>query len=62
MDENTIEKIVNENLFTPETYPGCTDEEYAELNAKLLTEVIAANPDEYNIYEIIKRVQETLQF
>lgn len=62
MDAKTIEKIVNENLFTPETYPGCTDEEYAELNERLLAGVIANNPDEYNIYEIIKRVQETLQF
>lgn len=62
MDEKTIEKIVNENLFTPETYPGCTDREYAELNEKLLTEVIAANPDESSLYETIQRVQEKLHF
>ena len=62
MNENEIERIVNENLFTPETFPGCTDEEYTELNEKLLAMVIAENPDEYNIHETIQRVQEKLHF
>jgi hypothetical protein len=62
MNTTEIESRVNENKFTEQTYPGCTDEEYTELNEKLLAMVIAENPDEYNIHETIQRVQEKLHF
>ena len=62
MNTTEIESRVNENKFTEQTYPGCTDDEYTELNEKLLSLVIAAEPSEENIDETIQRVQEEIYF